>query len=434
MLPDKLGAFVHGSLSKTYYLSLHLRKPYYNKRQKHYQRVVQKLKEKEKIKVSFFLIHESIWKYERVYQLLAADERFEPLVVICPYTIHGDDNMYNEMNQAYTNFKAQGYNVVKTYNEQSDTWLDVKKEINPDIVFFTNPHKLTKPEYYINNFLDCLTCYVPYAFVVIHSLEMHYNQPFHNLLWRGFYETPVHLNFARKLAVNKGSNVSVTGYPGIDSLLDKDYKPEDPWKLKDRSLKRIVWAPHHSIEGDGSGLDYSNFQAYCQFFLQFAQENKDRIQMAFKPHPLLRPKLYKNSNWGKARTDAYYAQWETLPNGLLNESEYIDLFLTSDAMIHDSASFVVEYLYTRKPVMFTVRDEAIASRFNKFGKLALSQLYHGKSEQEIVNFIDDVVIGCVDGMKNERMTFMDEHLIPLNNRMASENIYTEIKNAISPNK
>ena len=122
------------------------------------------IKNKDKIKVAFFLIHDSVWKYEGVYRLMEKDERFEPIVVVCPYIVSGEETMLREMNQAYNSFTLKGYNVVKTYNENDKKWLNVKEEVQPDIVFFTNPHKLTKDEYYITNFLDCLTCYVQYSF------------------------------------------------------------------------------------------------------------------------------------------------------------------------------------------------------------------------------------------------------------------------------
>ena len=40
---------------------------------------------KEKIKVAFILVYESMWKYENLYFLLKDNERFEPIVFICPF-------------------------------------------------------------------------------------------------------------------------------------------------------------------------------------------------------------------------------------------------------------------------------------------------------------------------------------------------------------
>ena len=66
---------------------------------------VKKVRKKDKIKVAFFLIHDSVWKYEGVYKLMEQDERFEPLVIVCPYITFGEENMLKEMKQAYQSFK-----------------------------------------------------------------------------------------------------------------------------------------------------------------------------------------------------------------------------------------------------------------------------------------------------------------------------------------
>ncbi|MCB9246938.1 MAG: CDP-glycerol glycerophosphotransferase family protein [Flavobacteriales bacterium] len=338
------------------------------------------------------------------------------------------------MEKAYFNYSQKGYNTIRTFNKEKNVWVNIKKELQPDVVFFTNPHRLTKSQYYIFNFLDCLTCYVPYAFVIIKSLHLHYNQLFQNLLWKAFYETEVHRNFAINIAANNGVNVIVTGYPGIDKLIDKKYTPTtDPWKIKDRKLKRIIWAPHHSIHGDGSDLDYSNFLTYADFMLGIANKYSDKIQIAFKPHPLLKSKLIKNPDWGLNKTEEYYKTWDKLPNGIKNESDYIDLFLTSDAMIHDSASFMVEYLYTQKAVLFMKRDESIENRFNEFGRLVFQNLYQADNETEIIRFIEEKVLLDKDDMEPQRIQFIKNVLIPPHNQSASENIYYAILKELEPN-
>lgn len=399
--------------------------------QANHKKALECIRKKKKIKVAFFLIHDSIWKYEGVYKLMEQDKRFEPIVVVCPYITYGKEAMLREMHQAYENFKNKGYSVIKTLDENTGVWLDVKKEIKPDIIFFTNPHRLTRDEYYITNYLDLLTCYVPYAFVVIHLYQSHFNQLFHNYLWKAYYETSMHLEFAKIHANNLGKNVLITGYPSIDKLVDKNYTPKNPWKVKNQTVKNIIWAPHHTIDDNKSELSYSNFMRYHQLMFDLADKYKNSIQIAFKPHPLLKEKLYLEKDWGKDRTDAYYEYWDNLINGQLELSDYDDLFLTSDAMIHDSASFMVEYLYTKKPVAFTLRDENIADRFNSFGKIVFDYMYHISDENEMVNFIDVVVLQDKDEKKHERLRYVKNTLMPPNGKTASMNIFEDIVKEIS---
>jgi CDP-glycerol:poly(glycerophosphate) glycerophosphotransferase len=389
-----------------------------------------RLKTKAKIKVAFFLIHESIWKYEGVYRLIEKDKRFDPIVVVCPYIAYGEETMFRDMNKAYNFFITRGYNVVRTFNEDTKEWLDVKKHIKPDIIFFTNPYKLTKDEYYITNFLDYLTCYVQYSFTIANLNKQIYDQLFHNLLWKAFYETNIHKELAIENSRNRGCNVEVTGYPGVDILLNKKYIPSDVWKIQAKQLKRIIWAPHHTIESGGI-LDYSNFLFYADFMVEVAKEYQDRIQIAFKPHPILKSKLYEYTEWGKMRTNEYFKKWQLLPNGQLEESAYEDLFLTSDAMIHDSGSFMTEYLFTGKPSLFTVRDKDLINRLNPFGQMVFDQLYHAIDEKEIIIFIEEVVIRGEDNLRNKRLEFYNNNLRLPGNSSASESIFKIISDSIT---
>lgn len=402
--------------------------------QRNHQRALENVRKKEKIKVVFFLIHEAIWKYEALYKLFEHDERYDPLVVVCPIITFGEENMLREMNQAFNTFTYKGYKVLKSLDENTGEWLDVKKKIKPDIIFFTNPHKLTKNEYYIENFLDVLTCYVPYAFVVIHSIEMHYNQFFQFALWKHFVETDFQRNYALHYFPLKKNNICKTGYPSLDRVFQNNYIPKSVWKNLENpeKVKKIIWAPHHTISGQGADLDYSSFKFLSDFFLNILKKNEN-IQVAFKPHPLLKPKLYRDKDWGEGRTNKYYDAWNTIPNGQLEEGDYVDLFFSSDALILDSASFMVEYLYTQKPLLFTILDTGIRDRFNSFGKLVFDHLYHSENQNEIEKFIENVVIAGNDFKVQDRLKILENLILPDNGQTASMNIYMEIKNALKRN-
>jgi hypothetical protein len=386
---------------------------------------LRKLHKKERVKVAFFAIHSAVWKYDGVYQLMDKDPRFEPMVIVCPVVNYGKENMLSEMDNAYKMFKNKGYNVIKSYNEKDDTYLDVKKEINPDIIFYTNPHRLTKEKYYIAHYKNTLSCYVPYSFHITHLNEIQYNQLFHNILWKAFYETEMHKKIAKAYSKNKGLNVVVTGYPNIDNFEYGCRTGKDIWKDPNVSLMRIIWAPHHSIDSR-EDLSYSNFLYYHQAMLDILKKYKDKIQVAFKPHPLLREKLLDHKDWGKKRTDDYYGKWASSENAQLETMDYVDLFNSSDALIFDSASFMVEYLCCGKPSLFTLSDSNVKDRFNEFGKMAFEQHYHAYNELDIYNFIENVVCENKDKMKKNRETFYARYLIPPNNKTASENIYNEV--------
>ena len=387
------------------------------------------VRDKRPLTVAFLVMHESVWKCEQLYRLLAADDRFEPVICICPLLPLAPQDMHARMSQCAQHFESAGYRVVRSFDAGRDGWVDLKRELAPDVVFLTNPWAITRPEFLIGNFLDTLTCYVPYGFKTSHLHRAHYDQSTQNFSWINFLETALHRDLARDHARNRGRNAVVTGAPGLDALLDPHRQARDVWKPVPRRLKRIIWAPHHSIPGQGSNLDYSTFFQCCDYMLELARRRSDHIQVAFKPHPLLRSKLTRADAWGRERTDAYYGAWAELANGQVNDSDYVDLFLGSDAMIHDSASFIVEYLYTGKPVLFMVADSTMPSRLNAAGRAAFDTLYHGRGCADIAAFVDRVVIAGHDERAPLRSAVY-QRLKPPGGQTASQNIYAHLTAAI----
>ncbi|MWB96522.1 CDP-glycerol--glycerophosphate glycerophosphotransferase [Flavobacterium sp. GA093] len=391
-----------------------------------HQKALEKIRGKKIVKVAFFLNHESVWKYDFLYDLILQHPKFEPAIFVCPVVNFGNENMLFEMNKAFEAFKNKGYNVSKTYDNETGEYLDVKSYFSPDIIFYTNPYEtLHDYRFYIKQFPNTLTCYVPYSVPTV-NYDFTYDLDFHNLVWKIFSETEIHQKMASEKQRNKGINRIVTGYPGFDLLL-MNKSPKEVWKNKNPDLKKMIWSPHHLMNELSK---VSNFLEYCDFFLELAINYKDKLQIAFNPHPLLRIKLENDPNWGKEKTDNYFNKWENLENGQYGDGYYIDLFLTSDALIHDSGSFMAEYLITGKPALFMVRNESVMEYWNVFGEKALAAHYQSRNKQQVIDFIENVVLKENDSMKEERNTFVKNMLIPQKNRTASENILEYLESQI----
>ncbi|MCV9930885.1 CDP-glycerol glycerophosphotransferase family protein [Flavobacterium sp. LS1R47] len=391
-----------------------------------HRKALEAVRKKEKIKVAFFLIHESVWKYDVLFDLMLQHPRFEPLLFVCPVVNFGEGNMVFEMNKSFEAFKKKGYDVIKTFDSTIGEYLDVKKVFSPDIIFFTNPYDgLVDYRYNIKMFPNTLTCYVPYSIPTV-NYEFTYNLDFHNLVWKIFSETEIHQKMASKKQRNKGINRIVTGYPAFDPLLINK-KTKDVWKNKTSILKKVIWSPHHLMNELNK---VSNFLEYYDFFLELAINYKDKLQIAFNPHPLLRVKLENDSNWGKEKTDRYFNKWINLENGQFGDGYYIDLFLTSDALIHDSGSFMAEYLITGKPSLFMIRDESVMDYWNTFGEKAIGAHYQSRNKEQVIDFIENVVLNENDCMKEQRNNFVQNNLITENKQTASQNILEYLENQI----
>lgn len=358
------------------------------------------LKEKDRIKVIFLAIHKSVWKVDTVFKRMQSDPLFEPVILVCPYMVFGKERMRQDLKDTYEYFEEKGYPVISSYSTVEERWITLE-ELEPDIIFFTNPHKLTLEEYYEKAYLNYLTCYVPYAHDVskYDRYQPQYNQYFHNAIWKIFAPHDDDLKIFKDFAQSKGKNVYVTGYPACEPFFDKS--EVNPWKINDK--KKIIWAPHHTIEKNSFSI--SNFLALSYFFKQLAQKYKNEVQFAFKPHPLLKQKLYNHPEWGVNKTNEYYLFWEESENTQLNLGDYCDLFKQSDAMIHDSGSFLAEYHYVNKPV-FYICNESVFEYLNPFGLKALESCQRGFKEKEI----EDFIISVIEGNDNYNNKFYKENV------------------------
>ena len=183
------------------------------------------------------------------------------------------------------------------------------------------------------------------------------------------------------------------------ALLDK------AWKCDSR--KRVIWAPHHSVEA-GASFKTSAFFEICDEMVRLREKYRDKIVFAFKPHPMLRDNLHQR--WGKERTETYYADWASAENSFLDEGAFVPLFAGSDAMIHCSGSFIVDYIYTGKPVQYVYCKDRNAPDFGEIGDAALKAHYPAHGIAEIERFIEDVVLAGNDPMKKQREDVYQKYL------------------------
>ncbi len=384
---------------------------------------------KEKVTVIFLLINVDSWKLDSVYKSFDKHDRFEPIVIVCPFITKGDLFLIKELKKSKIFCQKKGYKFFVAYDEKSQKVIDVKKIFMPDITFFTNPNNLTFKELLIDNFLDTLTCFVPYSFRIDNLFQYEFDNNLVNLTWLNFYESEIHYGLAKKYSKRKGSNVVVTGFPFLDSLKKSKGKGTN-YEIKYSNKKKIIWAPHWTIKGiQNSKLNWSCFLDYHLVILNCAKEFFSDIEVVMKPHPFLRPTLERPELWGKEKTDSYFKEWELLENCEVVYGDYTDLFLESHALIHDSGSFMTEYLSLNKPIAYTLNKENIDNRFNEFGKIVFKGHELVYTENDIRRFIKMVIEG-EDSMLNTRNKIIESYSLNPEN-LISESILEYIINKIT---
>lgn len=386
----------------------------------------------EKIRVCLFEPRISCWQFGNLYRLLEESGIFEPIVVVVPFLTMGKDAMIEYMETTFEILREQGYRVIKGYEKETDVFLNIREELKPDAVLYSMFWKNhMQEETYINRFEDIYTFLYPYGYdIVAHPDREAMNFELQNKVSRYYLPTKIHKGIAEDNMDNHAKNVYITGSPKLDYLIDKTYVPTDPWRCS-KEKKRVIWAPHHTLEEVEPYYQLCAFLDLSDYMLEIAQEYQEEVQFAFKPHPMLRPRLYKM--WGKQRTDEYYARWSSGINTQLEEGEFINLFLTSDAMIMDSLSFIAEYTIIDKPAFFTYGEKTRFS-LNRFGRAIINVLYRNKTQgtlfKDIRNFLDEVVLSGKDEKKERRRRFIEEFMLPENGKTAAENIFSDMSRVI----
>jgi len=377
--------------------------------------LVKKVRNKKEIKVLFVIHSLGSWKTELLLQAMLKHPRFLPMILV---THTSDENSEDEI---ISYLSKKGYDYSKLGLKE-----DIYTKFKPDIIFYQKAYDFrwfdNRNIYYFNN-LRSLCCYVNYAF---HSIDEQWSidTDMHNAIWQIYYENVISTDSVKEKTRNHAKNIIITGVPQMDEFLKNKVGIPDPWKQLSGNRKRIIWAPHHSIESDGEILHYSTFLEIADEMITLAQKYQDKIQFAFKPHPILKTKLYRM--WGKEKTDAYYKVWDTMENCQTETGEYIGLFKHSDAMIHDCGSFQIEYHFTKNPVLYIVNDEdEHLKSLNLFAKTAFNLHYKAKTIKDIEKFICDVIDNS-DPLRGAREKFFNESLRLPYGTSACENILNAI--------
>ena len=384
---------------------------------------VRKLRREGRATVVFIVSSLPQWRSQPLFDLLFSDPRFAVSLVLYPFPSFGSEQVKKSVESLCSYCNARNI----PYLDLSDSpapGTRLRNIINPDIIFYPQPYNfLFGNDLDAAHFKDKLLCYIPYA---IHT----FREPivFQNILsylaWRMFFMTEDNKKEAGKVLYNHARNFRIVG-DSISDLFSAETE-KDPWKQQEKRKKRVIWAPHFTID-QGTWLHRDSFTWLSELMIEISVKYQDSIQFAFKPHPRLFTELQKHPDWGTEKALAYYQRWSEGTNTQLETGPYVDLFKTSNAMIHDSGSFSVEYHFTGNPVLFTSPDvDAATHNMNDLGRDAVLAHYHGCSEKNIRAFIEEVVLGGKDPMRETREYYYNKYLRPPGGRSVAENIYQEI--------
>lgn len=366
-----------------------------------YDRVLNRLKEKigkEKINVVFYSSELQKWTYNSLYHEFEKSEYFNPMIVIVPLIRMDEDVKKQMLSDQYDFYTKLGCKVEFGYKDNE--YLDLST-FSPDIVFYQQPWDIPQ-----NNTPDmvseyALTCYCNYGSQVL-EYPKEYMPKFHKFLWLYICEND--LNIKRFESYKKGNskNCKSFGYPKLDVYMEKrDTDGSKYWKDPDKI--RVIYAPHHSF--DKAHINIATFLQNGKFMPELAKKYADKTTWIFKPHPRLKYVIEPSGYMTKEEIDKYWKEWDTIGK-VCEGGDYWDIFMSSDIMITDCASFLIEYLPTGKPLIRLINKKSMA--LNEFAMHFISQYYNSYDNEELEKLFVDLAINKNDYRKEDRKKLIAE--------------------------
>jgi len=381
---------------------------------------VQKLRRKNKIKIAFVTDHAAVWCGDNLYNLFAQNPRYETTVFLC----RGYESTLSDIQHDFDQFKATGINVKGIFNLEEETPPQ-------DIIIFLRPFDMNfSRNFKLQNLTPQTLCiYIPYGISVVPSFTGLYDNLILRLAFKCFFETEGSRKF-----FNEKCNVGmprgvVSGAPKMDLFFEPSRKFSFAWKMTRPDAKKIIWAPHHSFDKRDIRSMKGTFPYNYQFMYEFAK-NHPETSWVVKPHPrLMVAAIFEKLFPSVAAYEEYLQKWNDLPNAQVYTGGYYqDIFATSDGLIHDSCSFIAEYQYTHKPMIYLLNHDK--EEFIETGKrlLKVSYLVDGRNLEQIADAMQKIFIEGNDPLFNERLKVFDEILnYPKHNGMtASEFIFKNV--------
>ncbi|TKI05355.1 hypothetical protein [Martelella alba] len=375
---------------------------------------------KDKIRCVFLVHNIEAWaNLHAVYEEMLNDETFQPTVISIQRRYPGaetyQDEEKNHQGLARLNVKHIRFNDADSFAD-----LQILKAIAPHVIFRQSHWEPDVPPAFRTEHIGFAKLYyLSYGIAPIAEHAMMFlSTYYHNMCSKIFLSSQEVYELVKDYNKRNDRRLVVTGHPKVNFLLHA--KPS--WPISSGNDFKVIWSAHHSI---GRGWnDFGVFPDVYEPMLRLAQTHQD-VDFLFSPHPALITTLAALRGEPKERIDLFFTAWNGLPNtGIIDNGEYQGVFKSSDLLIVDGLSFLIEYQLVNKPILFL--DRAGRAKFNAFGKIVEAGVHNLKPTEfdKIAQYIQYFKQGGQDDKRENQ-----KKLIALLTRESTpeKNIVAEIK-------
>jgi len=357
----------------------------------------------KKIKVVFLIHHIEAWdSLADIYEAMLAAEDFAPLAISIRRRFPGEQD-YGFENIIHEKLSELGIEHLRFSMEDSFEGLDILKALAPDIIFRQSQWDWDiPPGFHVAELRFARLCYVPYAVTAVADTRLLAKErdpaadsDFHRAAWKMFYATEDQKARFKQYAVLYAQNLEIVGHPKVKRLMRLG-REQEHWPIKQQISGRrcrIIWSPHHSVGKEW--LRFGLFPAIYQDMLAWVKSD-NTIEMVLSFHPAAISKITEADGPLSPEEMAVFLQeWDSLPNTARHSAgNYAGLMQASDCLMTDGLSFLVEYQFFTKPVIFLERADHLP--FSSAGERIIAGTHPVKTVAEAKKLAHDFAAGCVD--------------------------------------
>ena len=363
--------------------------------------------EEQAIHVVFVCHMPALWSmFESIYSYLKSEPRFRVTVVALPYrhSTLPDGKFKDEGIETY--LRSRGVMALTGYDCQSGCWLD-PLSLDPDYLFFQTPYQLFDEQWSAERVsMACRICYIPYATDIFRGGidETIHPDGFFKYVYFFFKEGVLN----RELFISRypqlpkwldRDRIRITGQPKLDFISSPRTFSDAIWKGGEATRgRRVLWTPRWNTS-DG----VCHFFDYNEFLSNYFSARRD-ASFVFRPHPLCLQNFIKTGEMSEVEVATLVSSYKSSPNMVLDQGGgYHDTFMTSDLLVTDLSSMLLEYFATGKPVVYTHRH----NRFNALGERLAEGCYWARNQNELESTLDMLLSGK-DPLKDRRKEIIEQ--------------------------
>ena len=383
-----------------------------------------------KVKVGFLVCEKEKWNGDQLIQHLEGSGRFD-----CSFAVHLSSTAARlpheeralDYEEQVAYFKSKGEVEFELFDPETGHVFPVE-DMDYDIVFIQQPWGAKDFPRRLAGRILC--AYMHYGFMMMANHGMHYNiNTFHSYLWKYFTQTDSHRMLHLEHDPSANDKIVVTGYPKLDVYFTPppSRTAVTAWKNhSDPSRRRIIFAPHHSVERNSLGMATFPWSGFEVSAMRDAQQDIDWL---YKPHPRMSLALQRAKLMPSEEYDTYVDAWNQGDNSsVYDDGDYFDIFRSSDALITDCGSFLAEYLPTGKPIIWLVSRKTVG--LNSVGRFISDGFYQVRTVEELREVFQRVVIEGNDPLHDLRRRAIDE-ILP-EGRASSSILVDYLENSLIP--